>query len=241
MMCWVWFGVALAGTVSGQTLTPAPAPVFERLTVLLQVSTPSWRDELISLLERVPARKVRLVLFSLDGYGTLFREDDFHSGDLDRAAKAAAPALSGVVDYRVLHSIGYRYLLANLVNYESRSAEPSDAVIFMAHWTRPMPDRIAPSDLAPLPRGPGRALQKYIYIRYPTPIPQACWEPCIDIPRGQPVPSGTAMCPCAVHLPGGTLANADVIRSLVATLKGRTLNVRSPADYDKAIRKIVGR
>jgi hypothetical protein len=237
----VWFGVALARMVSGHTPAPAHVPVFERLSVLFQVSTPSWRDELTSLLDRVPARKVRLVLFSLDGYGTLFREEDFHAGDLDRAAEAAAKALTGTVDYRYLRSIGARDLLANLVNDESRRGEPSEAVIFVAHWTRPMPGRFAPQELAPLPRVAGGALQKYFYIRYPTAIRQTCWEPCVDIPRGQPAPPDTVMCPCTMSLPGGMLADADIIRALTATLRGRTLNVRSPTDYDKAIRTMVGR
>jgi len=232
------------GSVVALSRTPANperAPVFERLTAMIHVAAASWRDELVSVLEQVPARKVRLVLFNLEQQKLLFRQDNFQPSDLNSATDGVHNLLRGAVDYHILqHATGDADLLADLVNRELQAAEPSDAVILVSTWS-PSVHRVAPGVMATLPRDRGGALQRYFYIRYVPTSSSRCWAPCIDMPSSQ-VTAETPMCPCSLTPPKGSPGNpVDMIGSLVATLKGTTLNVRSPADFAKAIRAIVAR
>jgi hypothetical protein len=92
---------------------------------------------LASLLESVPARSVRLVVFNLDQQKELFRQDDLAPESFGQVAQAINGLQLQLVDYHVLEKRnGYVELLADLVNQELRSAEPPDAVIILGPPTR---------------------------------------------------------------------------------------------------------
>jgi hypothetical protein len=124
------------------------APV--RLTVLLHAAPLSLRrttlsasDSLMlvgllsSLLERMPTRSVRLVVFNLDQQKELFREESFSPKALDRVSQAIEDVQLGVVDYRVLQNKrGHIDMLTDLVNSEMQAKEPSDVVLFLGPASR---------------------------------------------------------------------------------------------------------
>ncbi len=102
---------------------------------------------LSSLLERVPARSVRLVVFNLDQQKTLLRQDAFAPGALGRVAQALNGTELGLVDYHVLQNPkGYVDLLAGLMNLELRAEPPSDVVVFLGPETRYV-DKLPPAAL----------------------------------------------------------------------------------------------
>jgi hypothetical protein len=85
-----------------------------------------------SLLERLPAVAVRVVVFNLDQQRELFRQDGFTAEGINRVAHAADGLEQWAVDYRVLQNkMGAWDLLANLVAREMHAAPPSDEVVFL--------------------------------------------------------------------------------------------------------------
>jgi hypothetical protein len=92
---------------------------------------------LASLLESVPARSVRLVIFNLDQQKELFRQDAFTPEAFDQASQSLSSLQLQLVDYKVLaNRRGHINLLTDLINEEFHASDPSDAVIFMGPATR---------------------------------------------------------------------------------------------------------
>src|SRR5690348_15908822 len=92
---------------------------------------------LSSLLERVPTRSVRLVVFNLDQQRELYRQEDFGKGQFNDVAQAVDGVELGQVDYRVLQNKkGHVELLTDLVNQEVSAREPADVVLFMGPMSR---------------------------------------------------------------------------------------------------------
>jgi hypothetical protein len=158
---------------------------------------------LSSLLERVPVRFVRLVIFNLDQQKTLLRQDAFAPNALGRVAQSLNGAELGRVDYHVLQNPhGHVDFLAGLINQELRAETPSDVVVFLGPETR-----------------------------YGDKVPQAALEE----PRGA-VPQFfnlqfKAYTRAAPSLP-------DSISRATAKAKGKTIVIRTPADFAKAIEQI---
>jgi len=121
-----------------------------RLTVLLHATPVSLRRTtlrasdsvllvslLSSLLERLPARAVRLVVFNLDQQKELFREDVFTPRGLDQVMQSINDVQFGVVDYHVLQNRrGHIDLLTDMVNRELQAKEPSNVVLFLGPAAR---------------------------------------------------------------------------------------------------------
>jgi hypothetical protein len=139
---------------SGRGLPPADAaaddaPPF-RLTVMLHAAPASPRrtrltgrdrflllGTLSSLLERLPARSVRLVVFNLDQQRELYRQDEFHLDNLDHVARSIDELELGLVDVHVLENRkGHVDLLASLMNREVTDPNPSDVVLFLGPASR---------------------------------------------------------------------------------------------------------
>jgi hypothetical protein len=128
---------------------PDDAPSL-RLTVMLHAAPISLRrttlragDSLMlvgllsALLERLPTRSVRLVVFNLDQQKELFRQESFSPKALDQVEQAINNVQLGVVDYRVLQNKrGHVDLLADLLNGEMRTEDPSDVVLFLGPSAR---------------------------------------------------------------------------------------------------------
>jgi hypothetical protein len=135
---------------SAEDRNAADAPVLKRLTVLLHAAPLYPRltrfrvqDRLIllgslaSLLESVPARSVRLVIFNLDQQKELFRQDAFTPDAFDQASQSMSSLQLQLVDYKVLtNQRGHVNLLTDLINEEFNTPDSSDAVIFVGPATR---------------------------------------------------------------------------------------------------------
>jgi hypothetical protein len=109
-----------AGAVTDLAAKPARTaaavePKLNRLTVLLHAAPLALgRVELQTgdlltlvgaleaLVENVPARSTRLVIFSLDQRAVVYQKDDFTADDLDQVSRTLSETKFGVVDYRTL-------------------------------------------------------------------------------------------------------------------------------------------
>jgi hypothetical protein len=136
--------------------------VQDRLTLL---------GSLASLLESLPARSVRLVIFNLDQQKELFRDDHFTPDEFSRASQSMNGLELQLIDYDILKNRrGHVDLLAHLVNHELKAHDPSDAVIFLGPATRYF-DKIPAASLEEQPTGGPRFFyfQYKPYYRRPTP------------------------------------------------------------------------
>ena len=150
-------------------------PRIEHLTVMMNAAPLSPRasnlqpgdvlmlvGSLSSLLDQLPARSVRLVMFNLDQQKVLSHKDDFTSNDLDNVTAALNQLHLSVVDYRTLASRASPVdFLADLVRTELRDPKPSDGVIFLGPRTRLHEDVPAKSlDAHPA------AFPPFFYVQY---------------------------------------------------------------------------
>ena len=179
------------------------APLFPLRTRLRASDRVVLLGLLSSLLERVPARSVRLVVFNLDQQKTLLRQDAFAPGALGRVAQALNGTELGLVDYHVLQNRrGHVDFLAGLINQELRAETPSDVVVFLGPETR-FVDKLPPTALAEPAGAPPQFfdLQFKPYFRAGASLP-------------------------------------DSISLATARAKGKTIVIRTPADFAKAIEQI---
>ncbi len=244
------------GTVTELSWRPAVTrtqPVFKRLTVLLHATPGSgsvdnlrpedverWLGEVASLLDQAPATKVRFIIFNLEQQRELFRDEDFQLDRLKNAAEAIYNLQLLTVDYRVLRKPeGDIDLLTEIVKHEVSAAEPSDAVIFVGSH-RSSPNRVLRGSID-LSRLSG---QKYFYVRYRL----APRIPLRAIAGSAEMPSTRGAAQRDVGAPPADQPLArrghypdDLSASLVSMLRGTTLDVYSPKDFAKAVRRIAGR
>jgi hypothetical protein len=158
---------------------------------------------LSSLLERVPARSVRLVVFNLDQQKTLLRQDAFAPDALGRVAQALNSTELALVDYHVLQNpLGHVDFLAGLINLELRAEPPSDVVVILGPQTRYV-DKLPPTAL----EEPAGAAPQFFNLQF------------------RPYFRNVATLP-------------DSISLATAKAKGKTIVIRTPADFAKAIEQI---
>lgn len=92
---------------------------------------------LSALLNRLPARSVRLVVFNLERQSVLLRKDNFTLAGIEEVTKAINEIQLGVVDYKTLQNAGGPIeLLTGLIRAELQASEPSDEVVFLGPETR---------------------------------------------------------------------------------------------------------
>jgi hypothetical protein len=128
------------------------APLFPRRTRMRPNDMMTLMSTVSSLLERVPARSVRLVLFNLDQQKELYRKDDFQLQEMRQVSQAMTGIELGLVDFQVLQNKrGHVDLLADLVNGELQAQPPSDVVLFLGPSARFF-DRV-PQDVLEKPAG----------------------------------------------------------------------------------------
>ena len=171
---------SLASWVAAESGLKDDAPPI-RLTILMHAAAASprrtrmtVRDRLLlmgtlsSVLERVPTRSVRLVVFNLDQQRELFRSDDFEGQQFNRVAQTMNELELGLVDYHVLQNgRGHVDMLADLVRQEVSAATPSDVVLFLGPLARQidaMPERLLEK--------PARGTPRFFYFQY-RPYPRA--------------------------------------------------------------------
>jgi hypothetical protein len=136
------------------------APLSPRRTHLRPNDMVTLMSTVSSLLERVPARSVRLVLFNLDQQKELYRKEDFLLRDMAQVSQAMTSIELGLVDYQVLQNKrGHVDLLTDLLNREISAQPPSDVVLFLGPEARYF-DRVPPESLE---KPAGRAPQFYYF------------------------------------------------------------------------------
>jgi hypothetical protein len=153
------------------------API--RLTILMHAAPSSPRrtrmaardrflllGTLSSLLERLPTKSVRLVVFNLDQQKELYRQDEFGPAGFNDVAQALDGIELGSVDYQVLQNRrGHVDLLADMVNQEVSAPEPSDVVLFLGPMSRYY-DKV-PDTLLDKPAG---SAPRFFYFQYRSPV-----------------------------------------------------------------------
>jgi hypothetical protein len=122
----------LAGAIARE---PRP-PSAGRVTVLLHAAHPSdasmLSDMLSALLERLPSRDVRLVVFSLSLQKELLRLDSVGRDALRDVARITGGLRPGIVDVQTLaNRRGHLSFLAGLMNRELREGDPHGAVVII--------------------------------------------------------------------------------------------------------------
>jgi hypothetical protein len=163
---------SLRGSPGVRSGTDDARPV--RLTVLLHAAPLSFRRTILrasdkmmllstlsSLLERIPVRSLRLVVFNLEQQKEIFRQDVFARESLDQVTQSLNQLELGAVDYKVLKNRrGHVDLLADLMNQELEADEPADEVIFLGPPAR-FSDKI-PQTALEKPRG---AMPRFFYLQ----------------------------------------------------------------------------
>ena len=113
------------------------APLFPRRTRMRGSDMMTLMSTLTTLLERVPARFVRVVMFNLDQQKELYRKENFRLRDMSDVAQAMNGIELGTVDLQVLQNRrGHVDLLADLVNREVEAQPASDLVVFLGPMAR---------------------------------------------------------------------------------------------------------
>jgi len=234
--------------------TGSPQPHLERLTILLDAAwmmTPrmvSWlRPEpadsyinrwetllsmLAAVMQQVPANSVRLVVFDLTQQREVLRKDGFTLRDMGGVVRLGDARQQWPVNYRVLQNpSGAWDLVSDLANREARAQPPSGAVVFIGIPMR-SPGKL-PSEM------PGPAPdRRFFYVEYRTSRPEifgAYWPPAD--PRTTAIRRNWTG-PTQIDPVGPTPRPFDSVEDCVRHFKGSIFPVASPADFEKALKKI---
>jgi len=224
------------------------APLIPGTSKLLASDVVTAVDSLVALLEEIPARSVRLVVFNLDQERELYRNDGFTAHDLEQLTRVIDGVQLATVDYRVLQQPQRQAeMLRALIYREINEADRSDAVIFLgpdgprgAREASGATDAIAPG-------------QRFFFLQYQSTAP---WfaegrvasklglsedprpsYPCQTGPCGTITPTQTAPQP-STTVPQLRMSDPGAIAFAIRKLKGRVLVVRTPADFAKAVDQI---
>jgi hypothetical protein len=208
------------------------AALFPRRTLLGTSDRTLLMDALSALVEELPARQLKLVVFHLDLQKEVFRRDGFTIDAMPAVVQAVQELQPSMVDYSALQNAnGGLELIENLTNGEIRAEEPSDAVIFLgprARYTAKIPvgaiDQtrgVAPQffylQCVPRPNGRGAV---------PAPGLQSDWS------------AATGSRATSMIVMPLTNGSDDSIADAVARLKGKTLVAGSPEEFAKAVAEV---
>jgi hypothetical protein len=170
------------------------APLYQRRTRLHAGDVGTLMSALGSLLEHVPTRGVRLVVFNLEQQRELYRNTDFKLSRIPEVAATMNAIELNTVDYQVLKNRrGHVDLVADMVNQEIQADPQSDVVLVMGPESRFF-DRMPAERLLGLSKPAPRFLNLQII-------------PLMASPTGLPDVIGSAVArlggkTVAVHSPG---------------------------------------
>ena len=144
------------------TILMHAAPVVSRRLRLGGFDRVLLLSSLASLIERLPLRSARLVVFNLDQQREIYRTEDFEPPDFTRVSRALSELELGVVDYDVIKNRrGHVDLVAELIG-EALEQKSSDAVVFLG----PKPKQFDKVQRSLLPeRSPGQPPLFYVQFR----------------------------------------------------------------------------
>ncbi|MGO9262793.1 MAG: hypothetical protein ACLQU1_41920 [Bryobacteraceae bacterium] len=187
---------------------------------------------LASLLERLPAASVRLVVFNPNQQKELFRQEGFTLDGIGRIEHAGDELQQWSVDYHVLQNpAGSWDLLADLVNREIHAAPPSDAVVFLG-----LPSGISVRMPAGFPGPAAAPAPRFFYLRYRPSWPsRSATEQRPQADDTRRASKGASRPPGSFVFPGEA---PDSIDQTVRRLKGKTFTIYTPAEFAKAIDEI---
>ncbi|HYP06478.1 MAG TPA: hypothetical protein VER03_09655 [Bryobacteraceae bacterium] len=127
------------------------APVMPRRLRLGAYDRVLLLSSFTSLIERIPLRSVRLVLFNLDQQREIYRDENFEPANFSRVAQALNALELGTVSYDVVKNRnGHIDLLSELME-DARKDDRSDAVVFLG----PKPWRFEKAPKSALPERSG--------------------------------------------------------------------------------------
>jgi hypothetical protein len=193
-------------------------------------------DAVASVVERIPARRVRLAVFNLAERTELLREGDLGPAGMDRLSKSLEAFRPGAVDVRTLAAPhGDIDLVTGLLNQELETSDPPGAIVFLGP-----PGRVSDRFTGKALRIDPQRLPRLAYIEFGV---QA-----VESPKPQQVnidamgAAGRRNSAAPLPVPSPQLRDAAVdfntIRFTVSALKGRTFLVWRPEDLGKAIHEI---
>jgi len=176
-------------------------------------------DSVASLLEQMPARFVRLVMFNLDQQAVLLRKDGLTRADLGEVIDSFNNLDLATVDYRILKQRDAPGdILTGLLQTEMRDAMPPDAVIVLGPRTRP---RDLNGQTADRPVAAGSPI---FYLQYQ--------QRQIMMAGPEPRPGPFRVTPNTVP---------DPVHQAIGRFKGETIAIESPHDFADAIRHMATR
>lgn len=172
------------------TLHPDRTPPM-RLSVLLNAAAFSASRNVIrpadravlagaltTLLERLPATIVEVIVFSLEQQREIFRGYNFAPQDLSKVTDAIAGLDQATVDIHVLQKpLGHVDFLTNLIGRELDAPDPADTVVFLGPMSR-YGDKISKDALPARDEGSPH----FFYVRYDGPPRRAVPSPVDIIP-----------------------------------------------------------
>lgn len=234
---------------------PASANRIERLTILLiaaplnpraaklEAETAAMlRDSVGSLLEQLPAKRVRLVAFNADQQVVLLDKNGFGPDDLNQLTAAFDQLQVAAVDYRKLQSGRKTDVVSDLVLKELRDPQPASAAILLGPRTAWTADGMTGASLDGALSGSGGP--RWFYLEYQQPSqwpfnPQRGRQARMNgggvgIGRRFPAPDSRPddRSPLA--------AAPDGMEQLLRRLKGETIAIQNPHDLAAAIRRMAG-
>ena len=213
---------------------------------------------LSALLERLPTQAVRLVVFSLDQQKILLRREQFRLADTGQIAALLDEIQAQIAKTdieKLRNRTGHLDLLLRLINGELRANPLSDAVIFFGpreRFTTKLPPTALAESRAIVPR--------FFFLAYRAPLSQRLarhYDPC-DTNRaygcfGVRSLPGIASSAEVTEAPNpGALQEAlgtvipdspppdptDTLTKAMHQLKGKTISISSPAEFERAITEI---
>lgn len=123
--------------LSHLTILLHAAPLVPNLTRLRLQDRMMLLASLASLLDSLPARSVRLVVFNLDQQRELFRQDELKPEAFPKIAQAISDLQLQLIDYHLLaNQHGPADVMATLIKEETEAKPPADAVIFLGPPSR---------------------------------------------------------------------------------------------------------
>jgi hypothetical protein len=231
---------AAGARIERLTILLDATPLNPRAAKLEEETAAMLRDSVGSLLDQLPAKRVRLVAFNPDQQAVLLEKDGFGARDLEQLTTAFDQLQVAAVDYRKLQSGQKTDVVGNLVVRELRDPHPASAVIFLG----PRTSWKADASLEPAPGSAGAARPRWFYLEFQRP-PE--W-PLGSLQRSRQGGgrAGRAMNPgmptsADDSEPVGPLrfgAGPDWIEQWLRRLKGETLVIHNPHDLADAIRRM---
>ena len=249
-------GVRTAGAkpIDRLTILLHAASVLQRQTLLGPLDKTMLLDGIVALMQELPARSVRLVVFNLEQRREMLRKEGFTLEALPEVAKVLDAVQPAAVGYSAVQNPGGAAgFIENLLNQEVHESEPSEAVVFLGpksiYKDRPSaqfglppgteqrfyylmcePTRFLLPRSSTLDGGDWRA--QGLAMGFPPRSPSGAIQP--NAPDVQPnVPNDL------VWKNYGPNAGADSIEYTLGQLKGKTVQVDSAGSFASAVAEII--